>query len=86
MNNPFVLQQSEAVAARQEVAESGERERRISLLYEIVYARKPSSDEIKLGLEFFKRDSRGKEPPLHSSLWKQYAQALIMANEFTFID
>ena len=86
MNSPFVLQQSEAVVARQDVSEAGDRERRIALLYEIVYWRRPSTDEIKLGLEFIKRDSQGKEPPLQSSFWKQYAQVLMMANEFDFVD
>ncbi len=86
MNNPFVLQQSEAVAGRPEISAADKPRRRIALLYEIVYARKPRADEIKLGLEFVKQTSLGKDKGSPESSWKEYAQALMMANEFAFVD
>jgi hypothetical protein len=85
MNSPFVLQQSDALIGRSEVGAAGEPQRRIALLYELVYAREPSTAEIKLGLEFIKRDSAAGKSP-RAACWKEYAQVLIMANEFAFID
>jgi hypothetical protein len=86
MNSPFVLQQSESLAARPEMSSSADAQRRIARLYEIVYARHPSAEETKLGMEFVKRDSQAPGKAAQTSVWKEYAQALIMANEFTFID
>ena len=86
MNSPFVLQQSEAVVGRSEMSASAEPQWRIARLYEFVYARHPSAEEMRLGLEFVKRDSQASDKAPQISVWKEYAQALIMANEFTFMD
>ena len=86
MNNPFVLQQSEALAGRPEISAADKPRRRIALLYEIVYARKPNAEEIKLGLDFVKRESKETRQRPPAACWKEYAQALMMANEFAFVD
>ena len=86
MNSPFVLQQADALAGRPEVNAADKPRRRIVLLYEIVYARKPNAEEIKLGLDFVRRESKGKDKGPPAAFWKEYAQALMMANEFAFVD
>jgi hypothetical protein len=94
MNSPFVLQQSEALSGRPEVNAAADARRRIDLLYEIVYARKPRAEEIKLGMDFISQSPHDKDKNKEKdtdkkqdeSRWKEYAQALMMANEFAFVD
>ncbi len=86
MNSPFVLQQADGLAARPEMTAAGEAKRRIARLYEIVYARHPSAEETRLGLEFVKRDKQAAGKASQAAVWKEYVQALIMANEFAFED
>jgi hypothetical protein len=87
MNGPFMLEQSEAVAGRKEVTAAAEPRRRIALLYEIVFAREPSAEESDLGLEFVSSASHAADKlPSTESIWKLYAQVLMMDNEFAFVD
>jgi hypothetical protein len=86
MNNPFVLEQSEALVRRPEMGGVVDPQRRIALLYQLVYARQPSADEINLGLEFVTRNSGDAAPGPQPSHWEGYAQVLILANEFAFVD
>lgn len=77
MNSPFVQQQARALAARSK----GSDEARIDHLHRLVYARPPTPEEMVLGLEFVRRSASGK-----LTAWEQYAQVLLLANEFAFVD
>ena len=76
MNSPFVAEQAKGVMNRVEPAEP---RTRIGKLYEIVYSRPPASDEIMLGLQFVGDGS-------DAAIWERYAQVLLLANEFAFVD
>jgi hypothetical protein len=87
MNSPFALQQAKALAARPEVAGPSQPELRIDALYRLLYGRPPSAEEIELGVRFVDEASRGRQPPeTKLTPWEQYAQVLLLANEFAFVD
>lgn len=62
MNSPFVIQQARAVMGRTEVQAKKKDSERVKELYEILYQRRPESEELKLGLEFLKTETPPKAP------------------------
>jgi Protein of unknown function (DUF1553)/Protein of unknown function (DUF1549)/Planctomycete cytochrome C len=79
MNNPFVLEQTHALAKR--ITSAGEDEKvRVRFAYQVLYGRDPLAQEERIGLEFLKRG--------HSSdkAWDEYCQVLLCANEFLYVD
>jgi hypothetical protein len=52
MNSPFSVQQAQALVHRPEIANEPDTARRIARLYQIVYQRTPTPDEITLGAQF----------------------------------
>ena len=51
-------------------------------MYRIAYGRPAEADEVALGLTFVKQAAAsGRLSP-----WEQYAQVLLEANEFAFVD
>jgi len=87
MNNPFVLKQAGVLAER--VHSEATDKDRIIKIYSYVYQRKPSDQEIQLGLNFLSTSPEkagyavAGEP---ITAWKQYARILLSSNEFQFVD
>jgi len=87
MNNPFVFKQAGVLAER--VASEPTDEARITKAYEYVYQRKPTADELALGLKFLSTTPEkagyavAGEP---ITAWRQYARILLSSNEFQFLD
>ncbi len=82
MNGPFVLEQARALAARADVQAQPSDEARVDRLYRLAHGRPADADEVALGLEFVRGAARqGELTP-----WGQYAQVLLLANEFAFVD
>ncbi len=77
LNSDFMAKRAEALANRlaKEARDDGARVRRAFVL---LYGRPAGDDEVAMGVEFVK----GAGP----SGWSQYAQVLIGANEFLFVD
>jgi len=73
LNSAFILKQSEALAAR--VKAEAPEEGRIAYVYRLLYQREPSAEDVALGREYLTRGS-----------WAGYAQVLLSANEFAFVD
>jgi len=94
MNSPFFVEQARAVAARPEMTALAGPEQRIRQLYRLVYARDPAPQELEIGLRFIRSaeptaavipaSTGGGSMPL--TPWEQYAQVLLMSNEFMFVD
>jgi len=84
LNSDFLIQSAEALAARLEKAATTD-EQRIALAYEWAYARAPTADEVQFNLTFLRiaAENRGEDK---LSAWGQLAQAILAANEFTWID
>jgi hypothetical protein len=90
MNSPFALQQAKSLAARPDVAEPSQPELRIDALYRLLYGRAPQPDEVELGVRFIdaagRERQRPEQPATTLTPWEQYAQVLLLANEFAFMD
>lgn len=80
MNSPFVAEQAERFAARRDLAVDGSSTARIEAMYRTLFGRMPTSQEATLGIEFVAAE------PTPEQAWRRYAQALLMTNEFSFVD
>jgi hypothetical protein len=91
MNDTWIGDTAAQVTARPEIAGETDIPRRIQLLYKLLLGRRPAPAEIETGLAFLERakaeplegvaDSSGAIDP-----WTVYTQALLLSNEFLFID
>ncbi len=91
MNSPLIVDKVSRLVNRPEVAAAAELDKRIQALYRLVFGRKATEEEVKLGRRFIEAmpaktaDSKQQEtPPLGP--WETYAQALLLSNEFLFVD
>ncbi|MBI3877434.1 MAG: DUF1553 domain-containing protein, partial [Verrucomicrobia bacterium] len=95
MNSPFVAQQARSIVARGEFKSLSRDEDRVRLLYQFVYQRAPSPEEVQWALEFVAaQSSPGRavgdksDPERATPLtpWEKFAQALLLSNELMFVD
>jgi mono/diheme cytochrome c family protein len=82
MNGPFAIEQAKAFAARPDVVAQKTDEAKVKRLYQIAYGRYPDADEMELALKFV----RGAARDGGLSAWEQYAQVILLGNEFAFVD
>jgi Protein of unknown function (DUF1553) len=80
MNHPFMIEVSRSILARPEMALPGDTKRKVERLFRLVYGRTPSDQELTAIREFLK------EPATDPRRWQSFAQAMLMANEFVFVD
>jgi hypothetical protein len=87
MNSPFLLQQAKGVVRQADVAGATGAEERIGRLYRRIYARAAEPAEVELGLRFLDA-ARAEDGPTAPAMgpWERYAQVLLLANEFAFLD
>jgi hypothetical protein len=87
MNSPFVNEQAKRLAGGLE-ATSSDPEARVKHLYRRVFGRDPEPREVALGLGFVARQSatNPNPPPRALAPWEEYAQVLLLTNEFMFVD
>jgi hypothetical protein len=79
MNNPFVIASAQQLVQLPEIAAEKDCGRRVEHLYRRLYGRAPTADEVNLAEAF---TGGG----VDSIRWARYAQGLLMANEFVFVD
>ncbi len=80
LNSPFVIAQAKAVARG--VASGTAAEEGVRQLYHRLLAREPAADELALAKRYV--SSSGK--PLETGSWEELAQAMLLSNEFLFVD
>jgi hypothetical protein len=87
MNSPFVNEQAKHLAGTLE-ASSDDPEARVRLLYQRVFGRSPEPREVALGVAFVAQQSAAGTNPTPRGLapWEEYAQVLLLTNEFMFVD
>jgi mono/diheme cytochrome c family protein/cytochrome c553 len=94
LNSDFMVREAKALAARVAGA-SNDETARIYEAYRVLFGRPPTTDETQLGIEFLAEPGEpvqsGQKPDQATqksalSRWEQYAQVLLGANEFTFVD
>ncbi len=91
MNDPQVTSWVSRLAGRPRIAGLAKPEDRIRALYRLLFAREPSAEEVAAGRRFV--ESQAGQPPAGGSgvgaplgPWEAYAQALLLSNEFLFVD
>jgi hypothetical protein len=80
LNNAFALDQARALARRIEALATDARGR-IATLYELLYGRPPSGEEVAIGLA-----ALGSASETRPEAWEAYCQVLLCANEFVYVD
>jgi len=89
MNSPFVIEQARHFLQRPDVAGQTKEEAKIKRMYQLAYSRAADADEIALALRFLdeaRKSHEVKKAALPLSAWEQYAQVLLLSNEFAFVD
>jgi len=76
LNSAFVRQQAEALSRRTKATEPRER---VAEVFQLALSRRPSAEETALALDYL----GGTRDP-HT--WANFAQSLLLSNEFTFTD
>ena len=79
MNNPLVQSCAKQMLARPDVASLSD-EQRVARLFQLAFGRDPSPDESQLSQEML-NDAMSRP-----TVWEEFAQGLLLGNEFVFID
>jgi hypothetical protein len=83
MNGDFIQEVAKAFVART-IADSSDMQ--LAQMYRLAFNRLPDAEELKLAFAFLGHDKSGRprKPPLEA--WQEFAQVLLMSNEFAFTD
>lgn len=81
LNSDFMQRQSKALVARVEKEAGSDDVSKIQRAFVLAYSRYPSEKEIQIALKFLAANSSQK-----ATAWQKYAQVLLSANEFAFVD
>jgi hypothetical protein len=77
LNSAFIARQAKTFAARVIESSSDDRDR-IRTAFLLAYGRLPTNHEVQIGESFLAKGG--------TDAWEQYAQVLLAANEFAFVD
>jgi Protein of unknown function (DUF1553)/Protein of unknown function (DUF1549)/Planctomycete cytochrome C len=80
MNHPFVIDTAHAILSRPEIATERGTDAKIERLERLILGRAPSDEDRALARAFLAVRPEGSIP------WQSFVQALLMANEFVFVD
>jgi cytochrome c553 len=83
LNDEFLVQTAQALAARLTVRPEEDDAARIERAYLLLFSRPPTASERRLGLAFLQTDSADGGD---LTRWQRYAQVLLGTNEFAFLD
>ena len=81
LNSEFVRGRAQALVSREEIQNAKSDEDRMRLIYQRVYSRTPSAEEIRLALAYLGDSKQRKAGALAN-----FAHALLASNEFHFVD
>jgi cytochrome c553 len=83
LNSEFMIRQAKALSARLNETKDEDDAARIRRAFLLVYSRPARDKEVELGVAFLKAAAADKNK---LTPWEQYAQVLLSANEFVFVD
>jgi hypothetical protein len=86
MNSPFVVEQAQRLMKRPEIASAVDPQERIERLYALLFGRPANTQELAFGQRYIDSKQPAGESPSKLSPWERYVQALLMTNEFVYID
>jgi hypothetical protein len=80
MNHPFVINAARAILSRPEISAERDTDAKIERLERLIHGRASSVEDHELARGFLAVRANCSIP------WQSFAQALLMANEFVFVD
>ena len=83
LNGPLAIDCAGKVLARPEITGEKDYARRIDLLHWLLFSRSPGADDMQLADEFFGANAGARES---NESWERYIHALLLTNEFAFVD
>jgi len=86
MNAPLVVDQLEALVARPDISAANEPQQKVQQLYRLLYGRAATPVECELARDFLAHLDNPKSPAAMLGPWETYAQALLLSNEYLFVD
>ncbi len=86
MNSPFVAEQAKAVALRPEVKSAEDDAAKVKAVYRAVLGRNPTKEEAVLAADFLDSATEAKAAANQLGALEQFAQVLLLSNEFAFLD
>jgi hypothetical protein len=84
LNSEFMTNLAKEIARDAQSSSEADDSERIIQLYERLYSRQPTSSELEIGRRFVQNTEP--TPDTQLSRWERYAQALLAANEFMYLD
>ncbi|HTN01879.1 MAG TPA: DUF1553 domain-containing protein, partial [Planctomycetaceae bacterium] len=86
LNSPFLKEQARRLAQRSDLPPHVEAKARIATLYRLLYGREAEPVEVAAGLEYISAPQPESDSGTWFDSWEEYAQVLLLANEFWFVD
>ena len=88
MNSPFVIDQAAAITKTANFRNNQSDLDRVNHLFQALYQRAASEQESARILQFVKKQQQGasESPEANRAAWQLVAQALMMSNEFQYLD
>jgi cytochrome c553 len=86
LNSDFMVRNAKALAARLASRPDEDDAVRIRRAFQSLYGRLPTDRELQLGLGFLAEDLSGADDGSSLTRWEQYAQVLLSASEFLYVD
>ena len=76
LNSAFLTRLSEALVARLDSGGGDPAPARIRQIYRILFGRNPTTEELRLGRRFLRKNEKS---------WPEYARVLLSSNEFLYV-
>ena len=86
MNSAFVAERARAVVLRPEVAQATAPSAKVAAIYRAILSRSPTGDEVAVGEAFAREAGKVESTGNQLTAWEQFAQVLMLSNEFLFVD
>ena len=88
MNSPFVIDQAAAITGTTTFRNNQSDLDRVNHLFQALYQHAASEQESTRILQFVKKQQQGasESPEANRAAWQLVAQALMMSNEFQYLD
>jgi len=86
MNNAFVAERARAVSARDEVVKVTDPAAKATAIYRAILGRNPTGEEVAMATAFALDAGKSKPTGTQLIAWEQFAQVLLLSNEFLFVD
>ncbi|HEV3138190.1 MAG TPA: DUF1549 and DUF1553 domain-containing protein, partial [Pirellulales bacterium] len=86
LNSPLAVELARSLAQRADVTCASAPTERVARMVQIALGRSPTAGEAKVALDFIQQDQSAGGPNGAVGAWESFAQALLLSNEFIYVD